>query len=74
MIDLIALTIAALSFIAWSAVLMFGGYAYRRRMERREQRARIARLIADAKATKAPAKVEPRYPAASADVRRRAQA
>lgn len=74
MLDLIALTIGMLAFTAWSAVLMFGGYAYRRRKEQQMQRARIARLIAQHQANRTPAKVESRYPAASDAVRKRAQA
>lgn len=75
MLDLIALTVGLLAFVGWSALLLFGGYAARRRAERRERDARIARLIEDARRkTNAPDKVEPRYPVPSVETRRKAQA
>lgn len=75
MLDLIALTVGLLAFVGWSVLLLFGGYAARRRAERRERDARIARLIEDARRkTNAPDKVEPRYPVPSVETRRKAQA
>jgi hypothetical protein len=75
MLDLIALTVGLLAFVGWSVLMLFGGYAARRRAERRERDARIARLIEDARRkTNAPDKVEPRYPVPSAETRRKAQA
>lgn len=75
MLDLIAITIGLLGFIGWSALMLFGGYAARRRAERREQDARIARLIEDVR-RKANAldKMEPITPVPSAETRRKAQA
>jgi hypothetical protein len=75
MLDLIALTVGLLGFIGWSALMLFGGYAARRRAERHEQQRRISRLIEDARRkANAPDKMEPRYPVPSAEARKRAQA
>lgn len=75
MLDLIAVTAGVLSFLGWSAALMFGGYHLRRRREMRQQQQRVARLIADAKrAAAVPDKVEPQYPEPDAQTILRAQA
>lgn len=57
--DLIAITTGLFAFVGWTIATAYAGYTLRRRHEVRLQRARIARLIADARAAKAPAKVEP---------------
>lgn len=74
--DLIAVTIGGLSFIAWSAGMVAIGWYGQQRRQQREQRLRIARMVAEAqtKAAQAPAKMEPRHPEASDAVRRRSHA
>lgn len=70
MLDLIAITAGVLAFLSWSVATFTSGYLVRRRQQQREWRKAAERMLAEARATKAPAKREPRPTPDAATIRR----